>query len=667
MKQGDYPLGYRGDIEGLRALAILLVIGAHAGVPWLAGGFVGVDVFFVLSGFLITGLLLREVSTTGTVAFGKFYLRRLRRLMPALVLMVVVTALVAGVVLAPEEQLQQSGAAGAATLWISNIYFALGRMDYFAPGAETNLYLHTWSLGVEEQFYLVWPLLILAFGKGLFAGRAKGLLLVLVVIVVSGFVGSWVFTPKFPQWAFYMMPSRAWEFGLGALVGLCTLRGYGTHLVARQGGGRIRVAGWLGLLMVVVPAAIYDGAMSYPGWRAAVPVVGAALVLYVGSFRADVGASHLLSCRPAQWFGQISYAWYLWHWPALLLACAMANSHESWVRATAVMASLLIAIASYRWVEYPLRHQAWWLSRRRVTVLGSVLIVTLVNALSMQWSQSASSHMADPSALRYESARLDIPGIYAEGCDDYFRSSVVRPCSFGLSTAHSTVVLIGDSIAGQWFPAVKRIAAERNWHLVVLTKSACPMVDEIVFLGRIRREYTECATWRRDALAYVAALRPEMVVLSTSAAGGFSKNQWAQGTSRVLRSISSSTKRIFILRGTPVLPFDGPSCLESRAENPVKSRRVPSCEAALSDVQNEMVMLALQEASAGFVNAHVVDMDDLVCPHGVCEAERRGMVVFRDSQHMTASFAESLAAGLALRLDMPKTGTTESEAVAQPR
>jgi peptidoglycan/LPS O-acetylase OafA/YrhL len=151
----EYRLGYRGDIEGLRAIAILLVVGAHAGVPWLRGGFVGVDVFFVLSGFLITGLLVQEITRTGRLGFADFYIRRLRRLLPALMVMLIGTSLLASLLLAPIGQLSQASAGATAAVWMSNIHFALGRLDYFSPGTETNMYLHTWSLGVEEQFYLI--------------------------------------------------------------------------------------------------------------------------------------------------------------------------------------------------------------------------------------------------------------------------------------------------------------------------------------------------------------------------------------------------------------------------------------------------------------------------------------------------------------------------------
>lgn len=667
MKRGDYQLGYRGDIEGLRALAILLVVGAHAGVPWLAGGFVGVDVFFVLSGFLITGLLLREIADTGGVAFGQFYLRRLRRLMPGLILMVVVTGLAAAVLLAPGEQLQQPSAAAMASLWASNLHFALANLDYFSPGTDSNLFLHTWSLGVEEQFYLVWPwLLIVALGR---QGqlRMDRLRAVMLAVVVAGAAVSLWLTPRFPQWAFYMMPVRAWEFAAGALIWL-GIRGGAQGLGGlRSSAATVHVVGWLGLALIVVPALIYSGASPYPGWRAAVPVLGATAAVWAGSHGAGAGVSRLLSIRPLQWLGRLSYAWYLWHWPALLLAAAVAGSDTPWVRACAVLVALVIAMASYRWVEYPTRHRSWWLDRPRFALFGALAVVVLVNLLAAQWFSLALGRLDAPGMRQYSAARSDSPLIYAKGCDDYYLSSDVKACIFGRDDAPHTAVLMGDSIAGQWFPAVAKVFGGAEWRLVVLTKSSCPMVDESFVLQRIGRLYTECDIWRRQALTEVAALHPGIVLLSTVATDGFRPSQWTDGTSRVLGKIAPSAGRVVILRGTPRLAFDGPDCLAAHAGRPAWLRPRQACQSSSFDAHDEQVLHWLEQASSRYTNVRVVDMNDLVCPQGICDAQRGGVIVFRDAQHMTASFAASLAPELEHRVGIqtkqkPKGGAvTPSE------
>ncbi|WP_266181040.1 acyltransferase family protein [Dyella humicola] len=656
MSTGHYRLGYRGDIEGLRAVAILLVLAAHAGVPWLAGGYVGVDVFFVLSGFLITGLLLQEVAGTGRVGFADFYLRRLRRLMPALIVMIVATSLVAAVVLAPGEQLAQARAAAMATLWLSNVHFALAQLDYFAAGADSNLFLHTWSLGVEEQFYLLWPaLLLLTLGRNQGIGRIARLKVVMVGVALLSFAACLVLTPGFPQLAFYMMPMRAWEFAAGALVWLY-FRPKARDGVAPSAFGPAATvrywAGWLGLVLVVGVGFVFNATMPYPGWRALFPTIGAAAIVAAGFGGAPQGVSRLLAWQPLQALGRVSYAWYLWHRPVLLLGQAITGSLSPWARATEILISLGLAVLSYRYVESPIRHQTYWLNQRRVTLFGSVIVMVLINLLAMQWFTTASARMESPELQRYAKARVDAPAIYNKGCDDWYRSDQVRLCNFGPEHATHTAVLMGDSIAGQWFPALARIFDRPDWRLVVLTKSSCPMVDEPFFYERIGREYTECSTWRSQALKQVATMRPDVVVLGTVSTDGFTQAQWKDGTVRVLGAISAASDHIYIMRSTPHLPFDGPNCLADHMGRPAWLSSLLVCDAPASDDHEQQVFQSLQQAGAQFANVQTIDLNDLICPLGRCSAELKGEVVFRDAQHLTASFARSLGPEMERRMGL---------------
>jgi peptidoglycan/LPS O-acetylase OafA/YrhL len=663
MSADSCRLGYRGDIEGLRAVAILLVVAAHAGVPWLAGGYVGVDVFFVLSGFLITGLLLQEIKATGQVGFADFYLRRLRRLMPAFVVMIVVTSLVAAVVLPPSEQPQQAETAGMAALWLSNIHFALSQLDYFAAGADTNLFLHTWSLGVEEQFYLLWPALLLwTLGGGQGFGRIARLRGVMGGVAVLSFVACLVFTHRSPQLAFYMMPMRAWEFALGALVWLYFQQKTSMvgSLVASDRSAVIRCwVGWFGLLLVVSVGLAFNTDMPYPGWRALLPALGAVAIVAAGSGGASGGVSTLLASQQLQALGRVSYSLYLWHWPVLLLGQSITGSHSPWVRATEVLISFGLAVLSYRYVESPIRHQTYWLNRQRMTLFGLVAAVALINLLSVQWFATARERMQDPELQRYLKARADLPTIYAKGCDDYYHSDKVRLCTFGPEDAAHTAVLMGDSIAAQWFPALARIFDRPNWRLIVLTKSSCPMVDVTFFYARIRREYTECSTWRSHALEQVASIKPDMVVLGTVASDEFSQEQWVDGSARVLNVISAASGHIYVMRGTPRLPFDGPDCLSGHKEQSVRSGSLPVCDAPAFEKREQQVYRWLQLASAQFSNVRTIDMNDLVCPQGHCRAELNGKVVFRDSQHLTASFARSLEPELRRRMGLSDIAATQ--------
>ena len=304
----DRARDVRADLEGLRGVAVIAVLLFHLGFPWAAGGFVGVDAFFVLSGFLITGLIIREHERTGRISLSAFYARRVRRILPAALVTIVVTVGVAAFVLAPLDLPEITLDGAAAALSVGNIRFAIGATDYFGPTTPSP-FRHFWSLGVEEQFYLLWPaLMVLAMARG---GSRRRVALVIGGVVAASFAASFWLTGVDQAWAFYSFPTRAWQLGLGGL--LAATAGW---FAARSGLllGSIALAGVGGLLAGVV---LLDGSMPYPGLLALVPAVATAAVVVGGDRRGP--ARWLLSLAPLRWFGRISYSLYLWHWPFLVL------------------------------------------------------------------------------------------------------------------------------------------------------------------------------------------------------------------------------------------------------------------------------------------------------------------------------------------------------------
>ncbi|BFI96750.1 MAG: acyltransferase family protein [Rhodanobacter sp.] len=656
MRQHDYRLGYRADLEGLRALAILLVVAVHAGVPWLHGGFVGVDVFFVLSGFLITGLLVHEVSNSGRLRFAEFYVRRLRRLLPALLTMLLVVGVLASLLLAPTEQRAQSSAAAMAAVWLSNIHFAFARLDYFSPGTETNLFLHTWSLGVEEQFYLIWPvLLVWLLGRDGERGVAR-LKIGMLAVTIASFVACIWLSYTAPQLAFYMMPLRAWQFATGALVWLYFKAPGVAHGVYgwERRAWVPRAIGWLGLALIVYAGLAFSADIPYPGGYALVPTLGAAAVVAAGctTLPSVAGVSRLLSWRPFQWIGGISYSWYLWHWPILLLGHAVSGSDAPKYRVAWVVLSLLLAWLSCRFIESPIRSRSQFLTWPRVTIFGALALMLLANSLCVVWNNRAVDRMQSPAMRRYAMAHGDAPIIYGMGCDDWYHSDRVRICSFGPADATHTAVLMGDSHAGQWFPAVAEAFDRPGWRLLVLTKSSCPMVDEPFFYSRIGKEYTACATWREHALQQLVRIRPDVVLLGTVDTNGFSREQWVAGTSKVLAVLSPAAGHVWLLRDTPMLPFDGPDCLAMHAGRPAWLGLQQACSASANDTHADQVYRWLGEAASRYANVGMLDMNPLICPDHVCSAEQNGLVVFRDNQHLTGSFAASLGPAMKTKLDV---------------
>ena len=646
---------HRKDIEGLRAVAILLVVAAHAGLPGLAGGFIGVDVFFVLSGYLITGLLLTEHARHGRLDFKAFYARRFRRLLPALALMLLTTSWLASQLLPSHEQARHAQDGITAALWLSNVHFVSTNIDYFSE--HTSVYLHTWSLGVEEQFYLIWPAL-LAFvltSRDSALTRTRWMLAALILISLTACIWlSWTST----MLAFYMMPMRIWQFASGALVLIHTQQSSTSHPSLQHGIARklsTSFAAPLGIALILSTAACLNGQDRYPGLWAIPPTLGTCFLLIVGSRHANSGLIISgLSLPPMQWLGRMSYGWYLWHWPLLLLGASVFDMTSGWTRAGLVTLALLIAWLSYHLIEQPIRRTRNWPLSAAKTILIALGVMICIAAALLRWQASALSAPSEPISNR----RGQTPKIYGMGCDSWHQDANLLPCVFGPDTgqAHVTLVVIGDSIGLQWFPAFANLAERHQWRLVVLTKSACPMVDEPIYYQRIGRDYSECTQWRAKALEYLKELQPDAIVMGSSQDYDFSPEQWLQGTKRILEALSGASRHLGILRATPALPISGETCVST--STPLRDWLIQAtrCSGSASNARDESIADALKNAAQAFPDTHLIDMNDAVCPEGTCQAEQHGLLVFRDTRHLNAPFVETMADELEKRI---KVGMSE--------
>jgi len=648
---------FRADIEGLRALAILAVVGAHAGLPLLQGGFAGVDMFFVLSGYLISELLIREISASGKVNLPLFYARRFKRLLPGLLAMLLVTAIMGALVLAPFEQEAQVSGLTAASLWLSNFYFAYANFGYFDASANSSLYLHTWSLGVEEQFYLVWPLLVLYFMRSaatsvITAGTA--LINGFVLVFVASFLLCLGLTLVSPLWGFYSMPARGWQFALGGLVFLCVNKRELPHEHQEPGAADTAVtsrmqtlAAWSGLLLVTASTVLLHEDMPYPGGWALLPSAGAALLLYAGSGTLLPAPSRLLASPPLRALGRISYSWYLWHWPVLVLGAVLMPAADLGQRLALVLLSLLLATAAYLFVEQPLRSSVALLRRPALTVAASLLLMSAGLAGGQFWREEAALESATAAQQIYQQIRADLPAPYAMGCDDWFSSAQVRACSFGESSAENIAVLFGDSVGTQWFSALARYYLDKGWRFIVLTKSSCPIVDEPFFYERIGAEYLVCENWRNAARGFLQELKPQHIFIGSAATYAFTEEQWREGTRRILADIATTTERIYLIRGTPRLPFDGPGCLARQVSQAHVLSSLSACKSAAPTMPDTVVLTALQAAAQDYSSVRVLDFNPLVCPDAECRAHNGEMIVFRDAQHVANSFVEAAGSAIA--------------------
>lgn len=646
----DREQGFRPELQGLRAWAVMLVVAFHVLPEGVPAGYIGVDVFFVLSGYLITGLLLRDYRRSGRIHFGAFYLRRLKRLFPALILVLFAGNAIAWLVLSPGEYAQVVKSTPFAAFWISNFYFTFQAAAYFNELGTQDLFLHTWSLGLEEQFYLVWPwflLLLLFLSQRL--GRSWFPVVGLSVVVGWSLLLSGAASDDRPLMSFYLLPTRAWQFGLGALVvflARCQLR--------RQAGemGAIALRGG-GLMLILAAAFLIPRDAIYPGFWSLLPSLGAVAVI-LGDHSQPRRRLGLLGQSALVWLGDRSYAIYLWHFPLIGLVNMLVPETRLIDAFGLILLTLLLAHLSYSLVELP-----FWRGRYRELAPRPALLGVIALALA---ASTGSATLAQRAILGHELAqreaawRSDVPPLHF--CDSWYRSADLEPCIFGRKEAspERTIVLLGDSIGVQWFSLFDKAYADKGWRLVVLTKSACPMVDAPYYYERIRRRFRVCEQWRQAAIEWIAKQEPAWLVLGSSLDYPLSRDTWTRATRRLLQALAPSVGRITLLMGTPGLGFDGPGCV-ARSRQSETRLALQFCTADYDWQTFDQVKAALQAAVLTVENAQLVDLSTLVCPRRQCSAVwPDGQVVFRDSQHLRDSFVRDRVAQAMRLLDGPAVG-----------
>ena len=643
--------GFRTDIEGLRGVAVLLVVFYHCGVRALGGGFIGVDVFFVLSGYLITGLLVTEIQKNSRLRLADFYARRVRRLLPASAAVLLVTLLLAGILMAPSEIQFAGRAARATALYLSNMFFALNAADYFAPSAATNPMLHTWSLAVEEQFYIFWPFLIIL---GLQVCRSQRVLIGLLtgLTLVSFTVGVWL-TACSGTFAFYGLPARAWEFGSGGLAALVP------RAALRLSSSVWRLIGWVGLLLVLSAAVFISSNAGFPGWVALGPCVGTAATLLACVAAPQSGVAVPLGSGPLQFLGKLSYSWYLWHWPVLVLAAAIFPNVNWLGKCASALAALAMAVAMHRVIENPIRFHPYLVRRPMLTLsVGAALMLICFTAASVSIRFAARLSKA-PVMQNITASAGDVADMPRDQCVTLGDSPTVKTCNFGSWSSYRQMVLFGDSHAIQWFDAFQRVAQEGDWKLTTVLKSGCPAAD-VTPPEMDVKSGANCLAWRKQALRTIISMHPALVIVGSSntylndirnpRARRVGIDEWRYGTRRMLETLTGAGLRVVVMRDVPRPPFDIPTCLARSARH----RWYPGggCEFEESTALNPLVFAAEEQASAGLANVKFMDMTDQLCRNGWCASTQDGIIAYRDDNHLTGAFARHLAPAVQGRLPM---------------
>jgi peptidoglycan/LPS O-acetylase OafA/YrhL len=657
---------FRADIQGLRAVAVLIVVLNHAAAPLLPGGYVGVDVFFVISGFLISGHLVENLRRTGRIDFTRFYAARARRILPAALVTISGTAVAAFFVVSPLRIVEILQDAVASALYVPNIVFAIRRTDYLA-GTAPSPFQHFWSLGVEEQFYLVWPLLLL--GAFLIGRRShRALLVVIAAVTVASFVASATLTPADPSLAFFSPLTRAWEFGVGALIAGAA------PLLARTPVSVARVLGWLGLVLVVFAATTYTSGAEYPGIAALVPVAGAALVIAGGGSAAGGqaagrgSAARLLGLGPMVFVGAISYSLYLVHWPIIVLAHERIGLEEPLPLGLGLglaVAALPVAWVLYRLVETPLRSGP--ATGRRVIAASVVVTLALVGGLMggtvasaqlpLSSSRSVESQPAAPLpagtdvvpanlAPDLRSATADTGAVYTDGCQQNLRESAVLTCTFGAVDSDRSIALFGDSHAGRWFPALEATATALGYRLDTYTKSGCRTEETQAAWDAAKN--ASCSAWREAAVAELAADPPDVVVLANHLGPSPGKDpatqrdDWVDGLGALYDRLPASS-RIVTLADSPEFETSPVLCLSAHLDDAERCA-VPRAEALNPAIRTAQEIVAMERGGV------VVDLTDYFCNARVCPAIIGATLVYSDEHHVTATFSKTLAQPLEERL-----------------
>ncbi|MFJ5843604.1 acyltransferase family protein [Streptomyces sp. NPDC092903] len=676
-RAGPRRPGFRPDIEGLRAFAVLSVLAFHASVPALAGGFVGVDVFFVISGYLITGLLVREAVTTGRIRLAEFFARRARRLLPSAAVVLVAVAVAGAWLTAPLRRTDLENDVVAAALSVANWRFVQQQTDYLAAGQDESPLLHFWSLAVEEQFYLCWaPLLALL--AVLVAGAARrgralrpAALALTAVLTLGSLALSLRWTGGSVSLAYLGTPSRVWQFGTGALLALLPW-----HLL--RGPRVLRLlCGWAGAAALVWCVLRYDASTPYPGYAALVPTLATAAVILSGTpgrrpdraagFLAGAGVGRLLAMRAPGAVGRLSYTLYLWHWPVLVLAEARFG-HLGWpARAALTLASVLPAAATARWVERPLRHSRTLseLPRRGLSLGLAAVVVPVVLALvvgtttlrllgpaapvdvkglppgaaagPMLLARTGTPLTGGPVVPSPVQARQSFPPDGA--CEVAPPVTSSPPCLFGAADSAHRIVLLGDSHAGQWFSPLLSLAAKRGWALQELVKQGCPLPELSVINPQLGRTYHECDSWRADSLARLReGPKPELIVIGSLNRYTDDQRLLLRGWERTLKPLRALGVPIVYIEDTPVPGTDVPACVSGHLTDPAACA-FDARKARWPDP------LARGAAAGRLPGVRTVEVNSVLCPpaRSVCPAVLDRILLYRDDAHLTDAAAVVLA------------------------
>jgi peptidoglycan/LPS O-acetylase OafA/YrhL len=667
----------RPEIQALRAVAVATVVAYHAWPTVFPGGFVGVDVFFAISGYLITSHLLRELERTGRVALGAFWARRARRIVPAAYTVLLFSA-IATIAVVPENLWQQFlGEIRASTTYSQNWHLAAASVNYLAANDPPSPVRHFWSLSLEEQFYFAWPLMLLVVG--VVARRwpqvcKPASVAVLVTVASLSLFCSVHATAAAPTSAFFVTPTRAWEFGAGGL-----LAALGTSDPARW--SRFRsVASWAGLGAIVFAVLGYSSSTPFPGVAALAPVLGTVALIWAGMPSSCWAPSRALRLEPVQALGDLSYSVYLWHWPLLVLAPYVTGHAVNTVTMLTILAlTMLFSSLTKALIEDPVRNSrplirrgARWTLAAVMLSMGSIFAVGAFGQATLQ----AHIHAAERSgrevlatkpacfgAAAHDPAhpcfnahlRLTVVPTPAAAarmenapCRRMQRADLVYPCGLGVPAADATdgVALIGDSHASHWRSALQVVAQKEHWQALTIARTSCPLSQAKRQIPPPQR--AQCIAWNREVPRWLAQHPEISVVIVAQLSGGDvdaapgqdAFDAAAAGYANAWKTLPPSVKHVIVIRDTPKMRSDTLDCVQKAV-----SAHKPAGSACAQPRSSALGPDPAVKAAGRYTgrDVQVIDMTRFLCSPRLCMPVIGGALVYRDIHHMTSVFATTLA------------------------
>jgi peptidoglycan/LPS O-acetylase OafA/YrhL len=602
-----------------------------------------VDVFYVLSGFFITGLLLREIEKNRRLNFAAFYARRFKRLVPASATVIAATMIV-GVFVVPPLTRHSFGWDAVASAWdVSNIRYAFQATDYLASTEAPSPLLHYWSLAVETQFYLVWPALLALVALRRWASRevlVRRVAVTLGLLVLASLALSIWLTQVNQPIAFFMLPTRAWELGLGGLLALVPV-GFARRPLL----GQITFA--TGIAIIVVTGMTYTEQTPFPGWAAVPPVIATALVILANQ---QNKLGRVVVNPVGSFLGQTSYSLYLWHWPILVLAAyAVGHKIPYSINLLLMLGAAGLGWLTFRYLEDPVRKLSWR-PMRSFLVMGSATVLVSIGGLllaliPLSGGKPGAVPIADPARLSVELAdalkvravpsnlapsleasRNDQPIVYANGCHQSMGSTGMPACIFGDPNGRTEVWLVGDSHAAQWFPALNALAKEKGWKLVSHTYSGCPTTASILPDPKTPgAKYVSCHNWQTLLLSKVEQAHPDMIVVG--AATVLLPDAMAGFTER-LADFSANSNRVVVMGDTPHQSADVPPCVSAHMSN------AAYCATSRTEASRDIAAADLQAAALS-VGAAYANTLDWLCTDSACPVIAQNVLIYRDATHIT--------------------------------